>query len=1573
MNRLRACLFALLASGLAMTAARAATIEVTTTADLTAVDGLCSLREAVQASTRATSLLLRDGNKSQITTERDTLKEEIDGRLQFAGEYYPRGDLQSLLSLMAAELEAHTPAAGAQTTARDAVVTEVNDVRTDIDALPDNKVYLADVQRVYDAVLDVLEQIQLEIDRLDQRNAGDGCKDGSSFDTVMLPEGTHVLDTELVIDARIDLFGAGDASIISAGGTNRLLVLAEDRTISISKLQLQGGDAGTGDGGALFAGGSVEMTDVLISGNTARDGGGIFVDVFGSLKGERIRFFGNAATRDGGAVAAISPRVELLDVTFGRAPATDGNQAAGNGGAIYFNPQSVPDPDALPRVYQAGSGTLLLDRASLVNNAATIGSAIYVGPNAAYTGSTDAQLGVVNATFSGNAAANRATLEFASVSSTPPETARLSIKNVTMLENSAVTGTGGVSVVNPARTVIDNSLLAMNTGGGDLDCELSGSMPDANNFNRNYYDDTTACEGGIYSIATPLNTNYQLTAAQPAVGYLVNAFDAVDGVYLPVYPLDVNDPAEIRLVSRGASTQEQFRCSDRDQRNLERLSFVDADCDIGAVEYQIGRRVDDSVTTFIDQTKCFDVASNDIGDAVYTQWSLEVLAVERAGARAVVASSDVAGYQLAHPGVPVVDIASCPNLADLPVGLQEAILFTPPRGFYGETNVTYRLAWSTGGIAAPGGTVSGIAHVNSESRRGISSDSLGGAVGSGSLLLALLALRRRSRPAAWRVASLLILLGLPAAATAAENIIYVNSAADPLVLQAAAGDGECTLREALETARNGTANLTRGDCLDGNEGPDIIEFVRDPSSATPDLINVVLTRPLTAYSGVTIRCPVVDNPLLVCAITGNDTFALIDSTGSIVIDGMTLQNGFAGPADTLGNPTANGGAINSAGGVSIARATFRDNRARTGGAIFLRGAHSDLTIVDSTFSNNASTGTGDEGGGVVAMAAGADHKIAITGSTFNGNTSVSEAAVLNIKTTSTVTIANSTFSGNVSSAGPGVLNLDGSFQPATLRNLTVVGNRSGTGRFALEFGLNLSEDKLVNSIVAANFGPSPSTQDQNCSDASGNYMQSSFNLYGEDALAPTCTVGADDQILPATTVYDAVTPSNGYLLALALNGFTTRTHAPNIANPAVFGTVVDAGYNLKPTVDENLVKPLDLGSLQCADVDQRGKTRRAGGRCDIGAYEYEVVTAVADKADNRNRHDRIAISDILANDITEEGKECVPDAFDGPTLVGAGPMMTVRAYRQTPLPQRTCAIVTFDSTQGEAYFLRVIDAPEPARPDRRIVEDGNPDFEFEIETESPMVLAYRDRDEDAATDPFDLADDWADEVILEVSPRSLQYQAGDSDGNLSLPADIEIAILNIPPFLKNDRVVVGPGQGAVINILANDIDYDRGIDPPPVTDECASNGMNPCFDVTKAKRLSATGLDLDTLTISGSACNDNEDTGDIDNDGNVTETYYACAVGDVFINQNTGALTWMPRNSFNRFSETITYQVSDYAYPKSDNAIATVTIVVESPDANGGGMFGDDDLSDKLGIDFLGTVGHLFFAALGLAAFRRRR
>lgn len=1453
------------------------------------------------------------------------------------------------------------------------------------------------------AAIDLHERLEAaatsEIERLEGLSERDGCDDGTSFDIILLEKDvTYRLIKPLEMVIRLSLRGGGATTIIERCRTpltaadcgdaapsatpHRLLVAPDGLSTEIMNLTLRYGDADTEKGGAILAKGPVSLTGVRFEDNRATNGGAIHVAETGSLEIENTYFTGNSATAgNGGAIDVIGGSVRLTGVILGtylEDPATPGtyvlrgNSATGNGGAINMAPTT--------------GGSLMINGGAFVGNSAVDGSAIYMS-------SAIATLLVDNATFAENHATGRGTITEALP---PTGIGTFAFNNLTMTGNRADAGSGGLSFSRLVPVQLFNSLLAGNQGAGARpDCDFANGVIDTDDFRRNYYSNGgaagDACPGARYPNNVPELENFELPAGQTVIGYLVNAMDHAAGPYfVPRFPDDINNTLENRLVNRGANSQEVNRCAVKDQRGFDRSSSVDEECDIGAVEFQIGRRHDDVIEMLVNESRCVSVIADDLGDAVYVPGSLRVHSVERANIN----------YQAV-----VVSRATCPNAVDIPAIYPEAILITPAPGFRGETDIVYGLDWTTQGAVPVSGSVTAIARVQTESRGGITTSKLD-LLGAGSplawLCAAALLLWRRVRRAriapAIAVLSCLALLSSPASAN--ENIIYVNSGLDePLVTTP--GDGRCTLREAMETARNDRANMTGGDCLNGNEGPDVIEFAAG-------LTEVVLEASIVSYGNVTLRCPPPQEPTedvptppapQVCTIrrrameadgvTPNPRqFRLIDSRGSLVVSRITFRDGQTPDSGAA----LDGGAIFSNGTLSISDSYFIGNSAVSGGAIYLAGSASGLQITRSVFEGNASragmtiaggnvvgmtasraaacpllargganaslVGSRLGGGGAIATTQSDGHKVAIQATSFLRNCAVAGAGAVDLNSRSAVAVANSTFNGNVSFEGPGAIDVSGARGNATLRNLTVIGNRSGIvhpqgreewepagltdQRSALQFGV--VSVTMTSSIIAGNVRENDPTQPANCATLNGN-VGTLFNVYGElvsDPLdGPTCDVvpNSKDRLVFADELLDATPDDNMLTDLVEVEVAHTKLwmHAIRL-NSTAAGVLIDAGFNDSgSSPEDNQVDPVFTSTGKCAAIDARGASRGSGGRCDIGAFEVLGITAKDDRQSNSGRADRMVSLQPTANDIFDNIAALPQDRIKNDctvtTVLADTPAAGDRTYR----------------FQG---------------PDTAFDADSNPDICIEVvvpasEAAAPAgsageKLFFCHAGMTATAEPR-CANDIPDEgyVLMYDNRGLLRSEDEESGGTIDLTyraytfgqtasaaANISMGIENVPPQAIRDTVTVQAGGIARINVLDNDSDPDNS---------------------------SPAGLKVNITNVGGGGCNEVYRDGD----DTLELLYWDCQFGRLTVDED-GNMTWTSHNTFNPFQEEITYEISDGDPVQKKVAKSVVTFRIDRPASNGGSILGDDDLGDMLGLDFLGAPSPVFFLPLLLSLFRRR-
>jgi len=283
----------------------------------------------------------------------------------------------------------------------------------------------------------------------------------------------------------------------------------------------------------------------------------------------------------------------------------------------------------------------------------------------------------------------------------------------------------------------------------------------------------------------------------------------------------------------------------------------------------------------------------------------------------------------------------------------------------------------------------------------------------------------------------------------------------------------------------------------------------------------------------------------------------IDGSGqSIIVDGANIVDGVSSPVQILvvdsgatlnlnqltiadGNASFGGG-VDNFGTLAVTNSTFSGNSAVHGGGIF-NYRFCTLTVISSTFSGNNAAGGAGDGGGISSSGT-----VTVTNSTFSGNTASQGGGIYN-DYEGTVAVTNSTLSGNSASDGGGIFN-NGDKVAVAIENSILASSISGGNCFGpvTDGGYNISDD-------------------------------TSCGFTGTGANNDTIGDGVSDANL-------ALDPDG-----LADNGGPTQTIALESGSPAIDAI------------------PIAL----CQATDQRGDARPAPGytACDIGAFEYDSTVA----------------------------------------------------------------------------------------------------------------------------------------------------------------------------------------------------------------------------------------------------------------------------------------------------------------------------------------------------------------------------
>jgi CSLREA domain-containing protein len=432
--------------------------------------------------------------------------------------------------------------------------------------------------------------------------------------------------------------------------------------------------------------------------------------------------------------------------------------------------------------------------------------------------------------------------------------------------------------------------------------------------------------------------------------------------------------------------------------------------------------------------------------------------------------------------------------------------------------------------------------------------------------------------------AVVILFTLTVRPAAAASIV-VDSSDDTTT----AGDGDCTLREAINNA-NSDSDTTGGDC-DPGSGADAITFAADYTITLDGNQLPAVTTAMTITgngAGATII------QAAAAANTADWRVFEVGSGGALQLWDLTVRHGrCVGSCPTAGD---SGGGIMVLGNaaLSLYDSHLTANAALTfGGALYA--VDSQVRVERTSFTGN-STGAGGAGGAIgtiggrldvfdstfttnIAQVGGALYNIQggfanVSGSTFDRNQAATNfgGGVFN---NGTINVTNSTFSGNSAGAAGGGLANDGT---ATVTNSTFAGNTSGFLGSALHT-IGQETTNAVNSIFVR-----------------GNNVNCTTVAAAADSIADDGTCG--------TATVDGTVGT--FLGPLADNGGPTQTHALLPGSAAI-----DVNANTSCT------------AAPVSGVDQRGEPRNVdvpgtgndGGSnlCDAGAYEANYARLTLEK------------------------------------------------------------------------------------------------------------------------------------------------------------------------------------------------------------------------------------------------------------------------------------------------------------------------------------------------------------------------
>lgn len=1370
----------------------------------------------------------------------------------------------------------------------------------------------------------------------------DGCEAGSNFDTIKLVRGkVYVLSTALTVgdgeihrvtseevedpenvgstiteynvdlqplsnqlrfEMLLDVFEEVEDQtlpVITTDNNGRLLNIDEGGAVNLANIVLKDGNANSEaddkNGGLVRATGTLVIGEnVTLSGGQAENGGAIYLSEGADLAFQNGGRFENNVATVAGAVIATSDTFDgtIIGSEFYMA----GNQADGgnDAGVIYLAggvaavPAVEADETAVPPVEAEPAVPGIRIGMELANGTITgnVGGGInIVSENYASV--------LVNMTIAFN---DGVALTMAETVFNVPEEAETTdhILHTVMVGNScagvacACAGAGldgtAINAAAAARTLF--------TITDDANCPLPAEQTEGTPVTSNP-------NGAGLDIL--LGEGRFPCAALGAAGCVPMMAEEIDGPYpgfLP-NPLPVAaDPSSPDFVALDAASlfdrgnPENVAtdpCENTDNRGKER-GGPGGRCDVGAIEFLRAQAQPEEINMISGQSVLGDVVANDLNDTRIDCRLLDAVVVAEgvctAGDQVCIdqAVLDRCLVVIEQPelgsAVPVIDANGYPR-----------IRYTPFSRFHGVDQIRYQVDKD----AFDGGTDLGqnqdeITNFFAEPASGLTEkksifDDGSGVAGShGAWMLMVLTVMGVVRRYGASLKKLMLFLGVAFVSPVLAVEIQVNSLADHV--PPIKNDGKCTLREALLNA----AEAGSPDCTYGGSATDTILL---PAG------EIVLSATLVIEGGsveimgkgardedlndsedtlTTIRGP---------GDAGASRFRLFEvqppnsSSGypSVRFQYLTLRDGRVTGNGTDG--TGSGAVIISGGTVIFDRVQILDNQAEAnGGVVFIRSNAGNEKLL--TFNRSYVKGNiAGVSGGVMSSTAqnGETFKVAIIDSTFEQNSADVEGGVLdaNIRA-GELQIANSTFVDNDAPKGS-ALDLSGLAINANIMNATFMNNTGGSG---IDLGDADTETRMANSAYF--------DSGESCSTGTTLLHESEYNAYSGLACVAV-TASTTDQSSTGSASLSSLTGGEA--------GSSDDYVPPHLAIDVLSDTaLINRGNNVAELASGT------SSPLSCRLSDLRGVDRTSGGRCDIGAFEYQQITAADDEGSNQTTPARQVPVDILDNDLPSDGAEF-------------GLLTNVTPFDFTF--EHAVPVLDTDPQEYEGtleYYIKDVDDPtlfvlksttDPSDPDPQTISD--PAMEG---ASIQFVWLYYNEDRagydlkcgdpipnhiiSANPDLFEPGD-IADECVILFKPAenadfdsrmcsstgddpvkiAFRYTFTDSENISVAEADAGTVVMSLTdkgPTLKSQSVRNQPGKKVVFKLVVSDPDEpDAEID--------WSSGR---YDVTIASEPSF---------------------------AKQNENGEVLGVGIVIDDDSAGTVTYVPDSNYNTFKDSFTLKVKD--------------------------------------------------------------
>jgi CSLREA domain-containing protein/MYXO-CTERM domain-containing protein len=659
-----------------------------------------------------------------------------------------------------------------------------------------------------------------------------------------------------------------------------------------------------------------------------------------------------------------------------------------------------------------------------------------------------------------------------------------------------------------------------------------------------------------------------------------------------------------------------------------------------------------------------------------------------------------------------------------------------------------------------------------------------------------------------------------------------------------------------------------------------------------------------------------------------------------------------------GGTAVNGGAIRAGANVSLNQVGVRNATATgSGGAIYLDGTGSDLTVKDSLFEGNqAGSGAAVLGMSCLDPLTLTKRSLMFERSSIVDNGSTSNQSIVDVCGIPTVDFSGVTLSKNTTSSASdaAVLRMrdtsNGNRMSAnskiTLLGLTMVENNSPS--------VMLYDDQvqlvLLNGVLAFNSG-------FNCRYMGNKLINDIDNvgiastLIGGTSASETCQIAPLPSSTTNTNKYTGTAVLSDVLHGLADYGSYLKGYLPKMSASAAV-TIVDAGASVS----------------SCGSTDQRGVSRSSGfkntltnnslsPRCDMGAVELSQLTANDDDPKANESYAatlKRKITDLTASERAKLSAEdqATLKRLEADLAEYQTEFKKVFKYRTTYVPVWDNDI-PYEYWTGAASGTTLQSSIVPLLGANYNVDLESLGTGTEVTATSGNLTASANADQILCT--------WSpvlrsvgvfrrqfDRTPIGLVDRCKYTIKSKVDNSVVSTGVVQATISNIAPIAEDDEYVLPYGTKTLtLNLLANDSDEGDGPQGVPLDNNGKPlAGYSQFYDGRTSAGLQPLNIRLVEKPTQGVLKFEYEGYCPDNSAGQVENFCYG------------GKVTYTSNNLFSTFNDSFTYLVLDNELLSSNVAKVTITNTATTTEdtRNGGGSMG-----------VLGLLG-----LMGVAAYRRR-